>query len=642
MKRVVPVFSPDLAQARRLLWWAVGLVGLPLALFSWWVILQAPARLDELTRVQGVEVWHESVGPVVFDQPGVTELVQRAPDWQRMQWSPTQLPSFIELGTSVDLPPDAPKMRAWFRIPIPPEGSTHGRLALLGLRVQGGPWAIWADGHLIQANLADWRIQWNVPLRVTLPLGTREVLLAVPYAQPLGYSVGSLFVGPVDTVDSAWQERNFLYQELPRLMAFVALLLMLVSFHLAWSRPKEPMFALLGFNALVWSISCLQYAYDVTGQDELTVWFASAVDSSITWVVVLACIFAFEMERIAVPRLRIAMLLYAGVSTVFTLPLWSWEKNALIFQQYINVVVYVTGQAVLAWHLWRKPSREGIVMLLALTVQLVLGIHTLENLSNQTNPDSFYSYPISTMVLYLVFMYAMSRRTVAALDTAEHHEGVLRARLAEQEQRLAAQHAQLQQLEVQRSLAHQHDTIMQDLHDRLGSNLTSALLQARTGALDPQETVLLLQDLTDELRHIGKSHTDDQRGLNEVLAELRQRVQHRLAHGGIQLVWDVDPALPPLSGKQTAQHLRALLSEAIANAIKHAGARHITVQASQGQGGVHIAVSDDGQGFDPQATEHGRGLPGMRRRADEMGASLHLHSHPGQGSRVELVFPLKD
>lgn len=280
MKRVGPVFSPDLSQARRLLWWAVGLVGLPLALFSWWVILQAPARLDELTRVQGVEVWHESVGPVVFDQPGVTAMVKRAPDWKSMQWAPTALPSFIELGTSVELPPDAPKMRAWFRIPIPPEGSAHGRLALLGLRVQGGPWAIWADGQLIQANLADWRIQWNVPLRVTLPLGTREVLLAVPYAQPLGYSVGSLFVGPVDTVDSAWQERNFLYQELPRLMAFVALLLMLVSFHLAWSRPKEPMFALLGFNALVWSISCLQYAYDVTGQDVLTVWLSSAVDSS--------------------------------------------------------------------------------------------------------------------------------------------------------------------------------------------------------------------------------------------------------------------------------------------------------------------------------------------------------------------------
>lgn len=233
----------------------------------------------------------------------------------------------------------------------------------------------------------------------------------------------------------------------------------------------------------------------------------------------------------------------------------------------------------------------------------------------------------------------MSRHTVAALDTAEHHEGVLRARLAEQEQRLAAQHAQLQQLEVQRSLAHQHDTIMQDLHDRLGSNLTSALLQARTGALDPQETVLLLQDLTDELRHIGKSQTDDQRGLNEVLAELRQRVQHRLAHGGIQLAWDVDPSLPPLSGKQTAQHLRALLSEAIANVIKQAQATQIRLEAHLHGMGVVIAVTDNGAGFDPDVVDTGRGLPGMQLRAQTMGAALSMQSEPGCGTCIELRLP---
>ena len=125
-----------------------------------------------------------------------------------------------------------------------------------------------------------------------------------------------------------------------------------------------------------------------------------------------------------------------------------------------------------------------------------------------------------------------------------------------------------------------------------------------------------------------------------MLAELRQRVQHRLAHGGIELVWDVDPALPPLSGQQTAQHLRALLSEAIANAIKHAGARRITVQARQADDGVHIAVIDDGQGFDPHTVETGRGLPGMRRRAAEMGALLTLGTEPGVGSRVGLLFPV--
>lgn len=642
MKPAWLAFFTSPAQAQRLLWWAVGLVGLPLALFSWWAILQAPSRLDALTRVQGVEVWHEPVGSIVFDQPGVTALVKRAPDWQRMQWMPTQLPSFIELGTSVDLPPDAPKMRVWFRIPIPPEPAgavPHGRQGLLGLRVQGGPWSVWVDGQLMQANLSDWRIQWNVPLRVAIPLGAREVFLAVPYAQPQGYAVGSLFVGPIDTVDTAWQERGFWYQTLPLLTAGVALLLMMVSFHLAWVRPQEHLFALLGANALVWSISCLQYAYDVTGQDTLTVWFASAVDSSITWGVVLTSIFAFELVGVRVPRLRAFMLVYAVVSTFLTLPVWGWKVHALMAQQYFNAAAYLVGLAVVGWHVWHRPRREGVVMWLAMCVQLALGLHTLENLSNQTNPDSFYSFPIGTVVLYLAFMYAMSRRTVAALGAAEHHEGELRTRLAEQEQRLAAQHAQLQQLEVQRSLAHQHDTIMQDLHDRMGSNLTSALLQARTGALDPQETVLLLQDLTDELRHIGKSQADDRRGLNEVLAELRQRVQHRLAHGGIQLVWEVDPSLPPLCGKKTAQHLRALLSEAIANVIKHAQATQIRLEAHLHGTGVVVIVTDNGAGFDPDVVDTGRGLPGMQLRAQTMGAALSMQSEPGWGTCIELRLP---
>lgn len=627
-----------------MLWWAVGLVGLPLALFSWWIIFQAPSRLDELTRVQGVQVWQEPVGRLVFDQPGLQKLVRQPPDWAQMQWQPVTLPNFIELGNSVDLPPDAPKMRAWFRIPVPPEQAgdlPHGRQGLLGMRVQsGGPWSVWADGRLIQANLSDWRIQWNVPLRVAIPLGTQEVFLAVPYAEPLGYAVGSLFVGPIDTVDTAWQERGFWYQTLPLLTAGVALLLMVVSFHLAWVRPQEHLFALLGANALVWSISCLQYAYDVTGQDTLTVWLTSAVDSSITWGVVLTCIFAFELVGIRAHHLRAFMLVYAVVSTWLTLPVWGWKVHALMAQQYFNVVAYIVGLAVLGWHVWRRPQREGVVMWLAMCIQLALGLHTLENLTNQTNPDSFYSFPIATVALYLAFMYAMSRRTVKALDTAEHHEGELRTRLAEQEHRLAAQHAQLQQLEVQRSLTIQHETIMQDLHDRLGSNLTSALLQARGGALSPDETVLLLQDLADELRHIGKSTTADPRSFNDILAELRQRVHNRLRHGGIDLVWEVDPVLPAVSGRETSQHLRALLSEAVANVIKHAEASRITVQARLHDGAVVVGVSDDGRGFDPQTTDPCRGLPGMRRRAREMGAVLSLRSEAGRGSQWELVIPV--
>lgn len=533
------------------------LVAIPLVLFAWWAYLQFPSRLAQLSRIERVEVWHEDLGRPVFRQDTLSALVRTPPDWASAQWRTVTLPHFKELGASIDLPPDAPKRRVWVRIQIPEHDPGRGRLGLLGLRVQGGPWALWAGGRLQQANLSDWRIQWNVPVRLAVPLGAREVMLAVPYAEPQGFSVGSILVGPMDQVESAWQERNLLHMELPRIMAVVALLLALMSFQLARARPQEPNFRLLGVIALVWTVSSIQFAFDTTGQDTLSVWFGSVVDSSITWTVMLAMLFALDYEKVPGARFRMVLVGYAALSTVLTLPVWGWQKNALVAQQYFNVLVFVWGLGLLGWHVVRHPRREGWALFISLTLMLVLGMHTLENLTNQTNPDSFYSFSLGTLLLYLAFTYVMGRRTVAALEASERHEQVLRERLDEQEKHLAEQHALLQRMEVERRLAGQHETIMQDLHDRLGSNLTSALLQARAGGLSSQETVLLLQDLADELRHIGKSTAQDTRSLNQILAELRQRVQHRLGHGGIALEWDVDPALPHMPDRETGQHVRA-------------------------------------------------------------------------------------
>lgn len=640
MKPARPVIYTEEALAQRVVRAMVILVVFPLVVFGWWTYLQFPSRIDQLQRVQDVQVWHEDIGHPVFSQSTLTDLVRQPPDWSSAQWQNAQLPHFKELGPAIDLPPDAPKRRVWVRLSVPAHDERQGRLGLLGLRVQGGPWAMWVDGRLQQANLADWRIQWNVPLRLTIPLGAQEVMLAVPYAEPQGFSVGSLLIGPMDVVDAAWLERNLLHLELPRFMAMIAFLLAVISFQLAWARPREPIFRLLGVNALVWTLSCIQFTFDTTGQDRLAQWFASAVDSSITWTVLLGILFALDFEKVAASRFKILLVAYAALSTLLTLPLWDWQKNALLAQQYLNVAAFLGGLAVLGRHVLRFPRREGWALLLSLTILVLLGAHTLQNLTNQTNPDSFYSFPLGTLLLYLTFTYVMGRRTVAALEASEQHEQVLRQQLDEQERHLARQHALLQKLEVDRRLTTQHETIMQDLHDRLGSNLTSALLQARSGELSSQETVLLLQDLTDELRHIARSTQRDERNLNQILAELRQRVQHRLRHGGIALEWDVDPQLPPLANTEAGQHVRAMLSEAIANTVKHAGASRIRVEAARDAQRVLISISDDGRGFDPQAVEPGRGLPGMRQRAAAIGAHLHIGASAGQGCRWELVLPV--
>jgi len=87
-----------------------------------------------------------------------------------------------------------------------------------------------------------------------------------------------------------------------------------------------------------------------------------------------------------------------------------------------------------------------------------------------------------------------------------------------------------------------------------------------------------------------------------------------------------------------------ILDEAVTNAVKHAGARHITVgietmRDADGERGC-ITVTDDGKGFavDGETRRASRGLANMKSRAARCGAELALSSG-GSGTIVRLQLP---
>ncbi|HJP64869.1 MAG TPA: sensor histidine kinase, partial [Actinomycetota bacterium] len=81
--------------------------------------------------------------------------------------------------------------------------------------------------------------------------------------------------------------------------------------------------------------------------------------------------------------------------------------------------------------------------------------------------------------------------------------------------------------------------------------------------------------------------------------------------------------------------------EATLNAIKHAGARAITISLRETDDGVELEVGDDGGGFDPEARapEGHFGLVMMRERALVAGGTLDVQSAPGRGTRIVARFP---
>lgn len=78
-------------------------------------------------------------------------------------------------------------------------------------------------------------------------------------------------------------------------------------------------------------------------------------------------------------------------------------------------------------------------------------------------------------------------------------------------------------------------------------------------------------------------------------------------------------------------------SEAVANAVKHAGAGSIAMSVRRCDGAVRVSVRDDGCGG--AVARPGSGLAGLRDRVSALGGTLGIRSDPGLGTEVEAVLP---
>jgi signal transduction histidine kinase len=86
-----------------------------------------------------------------------------------------------------------------------------------------------------------------------------------------------------------------------------------------------------------------------------------------------------------------------------------------------------------------------------------------------------------------------------------------------------------------------------------------------------------------------------------------------------------------------------IVREALRNAFHHAQASNIEAEITYSERLLRLRIRDDGKGIDPKLLDAGRdghwGLPGMRERAQQIGAQLEMWSELGAGTEVELKIP---
>ena len=83
-----------------------------------------------------------------------------------------------------------------------------------------------------------------------------------------------------------------------------------------------------------------------------------------------------------------------------------------------------------------------------------------------------------------------------------------------------------------------------------------------------------------------------------------------------------------------------IAQEALQNVVKHAEAATAWLRLQNHGDTITLEIADGGKGFNPTSpTGTGYGLPGMRERAELLGGTLEVRSHPAQGTLLRLRFP---
>jgi signal transduction histidine kinase len=187
--------------------------------------------------------------------------------------------------------------------------------------------------------------------------------------------------------------------------------------------------------------------------------------------------------------------------------------------------------------------------------------------------------------------------------------------------------------------------IERDLHEGAHQKLVALALQVRAAqAAAPPE----LEQHRASLAEIADGMTNALEGLREIALGLHPAV---LAEGGLepalatlahrsQIPAQLDVRLEGRLPEPAELAAYYVVSEAMTNAAKHAGASKVQVAVGRRDATLQVSVRDNGRGgADP---DRGSGLLGLKDRAEAMGGKLSVESPPGTGTSLLVELPLDE
>ncbi len=198
--------------------------------------------------------------------------------------------------------------------------------------------------------------------------------------------------------------------------------------------------------------------------------------------------------------------------------------------------------------------------------------------------------------------------------------------------------------------------ISRDLHDELGSSLSSVSMQASVAKrkLNRQEDVseiidhigIASQEMVSKMSDIVWSLLSENENTTQLIERITNYCAITLPDNEVH--FEVKNGLNDttiLIQTEMLKELYLIIKEAVNNSLKHAHCKEIKISFTHVEQTLSVRISDDGTGFDmakPTRTSGGYGLKNMKQRAEKLGATFSICSEQGKGTVILLDIDVKN
>lgn len=255
---------------------------------------------------------------------------------------------------------------------------------------------------------------------------------------------------------------------------------------------------------------------------------------------------------------------------------------------------------------------------------------------------TWWAYTIYAIVflgsMYLIRATELKRRQRKEEERLRREREAALLREAELKAKNIEQQKEIEKQKIRNRIA-------QDIHDEIGSNLSSISLMSELIQNDEN----INKEASDKLKRIhkvAKSSTQSIRDIvwltnpasdtvKDLVARMREVAEN--ISGKFNLNFDYPNDIPDINlSPETKRNLFYTFKESLNNIVKHAEAKNVDIKLQVENNSILLSVKDDGKGFNASGNFGGNGIKNIRSRANELNAELKFESEPGRGTFIEL------